>query len=152
MSNLETLKPCNFASRSVLFVSDLLQLVEKRFVADLQLLRGPAPVPAGASQDLQDDFSLGFARGGARRICERNPPMASVSSPSATMARAASFSSRMFPGQLYSKKKFRVSGLRTGTGRQKSRAAADRNQSRRTGISSFRWRKGGIRKQTPLIP
>src|ERR1039458_8708306 len=72
MSNLETLKPCNFASRSVLFISDLLQLVEKRFVADLQLLRGPAPVPAGASQDLQDDFSLGFARGGARRIFERD--------------------------------------------------------------------------------
>src|ERR1035438_4533174 len=72
MSNLETLKPCNFASRSVLFVSDLFQLVEKRFVADLQLLRGPAPVPASASQHLQDDFSLGLAGGGARRIFERN--------------------------------------------------------------------------------
>src|ERR1700682_2805277 len=86
-----------------------------------------------------------------RRKRERSPPMASVSSPSPTMARAASFSSRMFPGQLYSRKKFWVSGLSTGTAREKSRAAAERNQSRRTGISSFRWRKGGSRKQTPLI-
>src|SRR5664279_2347813 len=56
----------------VLFAADLFQLVEKRFVADLQLLRSPAPVPAGASQHLQDDFPLGLAGGGARRIFERN--------------------------------------------------------------------------------
>src|SRR5260370_20200926 len=51
---------------------DLLQLVEKRFVADLHLLRGPARVPAGSSQDLKNEFPLGFAGGGSRRIFERN--------------------------------------------------------------------------------
>jgi hypothetical protein len=47
----------------------------------------------------------------------------------------------MFPGQLYSRKKLWVSGLSIGTARQKSRAAAERNQSRSTGISSLRCRK-----------
>src|SRR4029077_9320467 len=59
-------------SGPILLVSDLLQLVEERFVADLQLLRGPAPVPAGASQDLKNDLAFGFAGGGACCIFQRN--------------------------------------------------------------------------------
>ena len=40
--------------RAVFLVSDLFQLVEQGFVADLQFLRRPAPVPARARQNLQD--------------------------------------------------------------------------------------------------
>src|SRR5271155_1276433 len=58
-------------SGSVPFVPNLLQLVEQCFVADLQLLRGPAPIPAGASQNLKNEFPLRFAGSCARRIFER---------------------------------------------------------------------------------
>src|ERR1700757_1593235 len=58
--------------RSVTFVSDLLQFVEQSLVADLQLPRGPPPVPARARQHLEDQLFLGFMRCRPRSCLQRN--------------------------------------------------------------------------------
>src|SRR5690242_6801751 len=58
---------------SALPVADLLQLVEQRLIADLQFLRRPAAIPAGARKHLQNQFFFCFARGGARCLLQRNP-------------------------------------------------------------------------------
>src|SRR5271166_2283165 len=40
--------------RRLIFTANLLELVQKRLVADLQFLRSPPPVPAGAGEDLEN--------------------------------------------------------------------------------------------------
>src|SRR5260370_27745896 len=58
---------------SVLGASHLFKLVQQSLVTDLQLLCRAAPAPTGAGQSSQDDFLLRFARGGPRRLLQRNP-------------------------------------------------------------------------------
>src|SRR5580698_4230956 len=59
------------SSSALLLVPDLLQFVEQRFIADLQLLSRPASVPARPGQNLQNDFPLRLARGCPRRVFQR---------------------------------------------------------------------------------
>ena len=56
----------------MLLVPDLLQFVEKRLVTDLQFLSGSSSVPAGARQNLENDFPFSFAGGGTGRILQGN--------------------------------------------------------------------------------
>src|ERR1035438_3947514 len=57
---------------SILLVSNLLQLVEQRLIANLQLLRRPPPVPAGPGQHLKNDFPFRLARSGTRCLFQRD--------------------------------------------------------------------------------
>src|SRR5712691_8796313 len=87
--------------RSILAVTNLLEFVQQRLVADLQFLRGAPPVPASPGEHFQSQFFLSFARRRPRRLFQRNlpaiqpaigarhhraqSPMATDSSPTATI-------------------------------------------------------------------